>query len=377
MSGIHSYITAYVSKDYGGVEVAPDALNCALGVNDAPLPQEVAAALRQLPPQILKHYPHDEETDQLIFDGLSRRFAPAVRLRAENFLLGNGSFDLLCNLNLLYAGRGRRILCHAPQFSAYIDHCHCIGAEVHSYRLEVGERYTYRMQMEDLIEMASQVHPHLICCENPINPTGKAIPLAELRELLHAAQREGAALVIDEAYGDYLPAEASAACLLPEAEALGAELYITRSFSKGFGLGGMRMGYVIGSPYGLSQLGKLVTPFNCNAPARYVAKTLFTLCPPDPQALVAGTQAANQRLYAAIAAMKDKYLLADTTLSTPLCVLSAENREVDLCRALAKAGLATVSCATYDNMGKNSVRLMLCRDLERLIDLLTRAELTS
>ncbi len=370
MSGIHPYITDYVSKDYGGVEIAPDALNCSLGVSDLPLPKELSDALGKLPPEILKQYPHNAQTDQVIYEGLCARFAPAVSLKSENFLFGDGSFDLLSNLNLLYAGRGRRILCHAPQFTAYIDHCHCIGAEVYSYQLEAGERLTYTFRMEDFIRMVSQVHPHLICCENPINPTGKAIPLAELRELLHAAKREGAALVIDEAYGDYLPMDASAAGLLPEAEKIGAELYVTRSFSKGFGLAGIRMGYVIGSAYGLSQLGKLVTPFNCNAVARYVVKELFTRCPDYPEHLIARTQAANQKLYAAIA---DKYLLADTTLSTPLCVLSVENPEIDLCRTLAKAGLATVSCATYENMGKNSVRLMLSRELDRLIELLNKA----
>lgn len=372
MSGIHPYITDYVSKDYGGVEIAPDALNCSLGVSDFPLPKELSEALGKLPPEILKQYPHDTQTDQVIYQGLCARFAPAVSLKPENFLFGDGSFDLLSNLNLLYAGRDRKILCHAPQFTAYIDHCHCIGAEVYSYQLEKGERLTYTFHMEDFIRMASQVHPHLICCENPINPIGKAIPLAELRELLHAAKREGAALVIDEAYGDYLPMDTSAACLLPEAEEIGAELYVTRSFSKGFGLAGMRMGYVIGSAYGLSQLGKLVTPFNCNALARYVVKELFTRCPDYPENLISWTQAANQKLYAAIS---DKYLLADTTLSTPLCVLSVKNPEIDLCRALAKVGLATVSCATYENMGKNSVRLMLSRNLDRLIDLLTKAEL--
>ena len=374
MSGIHSYITDYVSKDYGGVEIAPDALNCSLGVNDLPLPKEISEALGQLPTDILKQYPHDAQIDRVIYEGLCARFAPAVSLKPENILFGDGSFDLLSNLNLLYGGRGRRILCHAPQFTAYIDHCHCTGAEVHTYPLEVGERFTYRFHMEELIGKASRVQPHLICCENPINPTGKAIPLAELRALLHAAKREGAALVVDEAYGDYLPVEASAACLLPEAEAIGAELYVTRSFSKGFGLAGIRMGYVIGSAYGLSQLGKLVTPFNCNALARYIVKELFTRCPDYPENLIARTQAANEKLYAALAAMGDKYLLADTTPSTPLCTLSVPDPDVDLCRALAKAGLAAVSCATYENMGKNSVRLMLSRNLDRLIDLLAKAE---
>ena len=69
-----------------------------------------------------------------------------------------------------------------------------------------------------------------------------------------------------------------------------------------------------------------------------------------------------------------KYHIAETSLYTPICTLYVDDEKVDLCKALADVGLATVSCATYENLGINAVRVMQCGDVDLLVKLLNKAE---
>ena len=101
--------------------------------------------------------------------------------------------------------------------------------------------------------------------------------------------------------------------------------------------------------------------------------------PDFQERLSAGVREVNVRLYDAIRQMKNarrepKYHIAETSLCTPICTLYVDDGGVDLCRALAEAGLAAVSCATYENMGRNAVRVMLCENVDLLIELLEKAK---
>lgn len=380
MSRINPYIESYVPKDYGGVDTSGCVLDCSLGVNCQPIPSDVLRTLSAMAsePDIIKQYPHREDVDAencRHLRALYRDIAP--RLRDENFWFGDGSFDLLCNLNLLYGNPGVKIMGTAPQFTAYVDNVHCIGVPFAAYPLNREKNYLF--EADAFCEMVLRERPALICCENPNNPTGQGVGFAGLRKIVEAAGRVNAAVVFDEAYGDYLPRSESAIPLIFEGEEQGVDVFVTRTFSKGFGMAGIRMGYVMGPAAAVAQLKKLVTPFNCNSPARLLVCSLLRNHPDFQERLSAGVREVNVRLYDAIRQMKNarreaKYHIAETSLCTPICTLYVDDGGVDLCRALAEAGLAAVSCATYENMGRNAVRVMLCENVDLLIELLEKAK---
>ena len=82
---------------------------------------------------------------------------------------------------------------------------------------------------------------NVIYLDNPNNPTGKIIPLEEIEEVVKKAAELDIAVIVDEVYGDFMSKENSSISLINQYD----NLLIVRSFSKGFGLAGLRIGYVI------------------------------------------------------------------------------------------------------------------------------------
>jgi histidinol-phosphate aminotransferase len=122
----------------------------------------------------------------------------------------------------------------------------------------------------DLKAMAKAITPKtgVIYLANPNNPTGSAFGREEFEEFL-AAVPDGVLVVLDEAYIDY----AVSMDLRQSVEAYRERknLLILRTFSKVYGLAGLRIGYGIGRPELLSAMNKLKTPFNTSGVAQAAA----------------------------------------------------------------------------------------------------------
>ena len=115
------------------------------------------------------------------------------------------------------------------------------------------------------IAKAITLNTGVIYLANPNNPTGTAFPGSEFREFVESVP-DGALVVLDEAYIHY----ATSVGLKDSVEAYRGRknLLILRTFSKVYGLAGLRIGYAIGRPELLSAMNKLKTPFNTSGVAQ-------------------------------------------------------------------------------------------------------------
>ena len=122
----------------------------------------------------------------------------------------------------------------------------------------------------DLKAMAQAVTPKTaaIYLANPNNPTGSAFRAEELEEFL-ASVPEGVLVVLDEAYIHYAPSLNRRKS--EEIYRSRKNLLILRTFSKVYGLAGMRIGFAIGQPALISAMNKLKTPFNTSGVAQAAA----------------------------------------------------------------------------------------------------------
>ncbi|MEL7602035.1 MAG: aminotransferase class I/II-fold pyridoxal phosphate-dependent enzyme [Bacillota bacterium] len=354
---INRFIKEYVSKDYGGSTPSGCVLDCSLGVNPAPLPGFVLERLSTISGEIIKNYPHDEA----LLHKLIRRFSGVARLAPENLLLGNGSYDILCNLNLLCLGRDKTVLGHAPQFPAYVDHVHCIGANSRFYAMQAQDNY--RFDADGYIALMDE-HCDMSIVENPNNPTGQVITIADMERIAKRALQLDTVLVVDEAYGDYMLLANSAIRLIENYP----NVVVTRSFSKGFGLAGIRLGYAVSSPELIAQFRKLQLSFNCNGVARELACALLESGVDVPRA----EQTAQTKVR--VLACLHKFRAAHTCPVTPILTIYCEDEATDLQALLARAGLGAVGCAGYEGLSKNAARLMMCGDAELLVSLLEKAQ---
>jgi histidinol-phosphate aminotransferase len=122
----------------------------------------------------------------------------------------------------------------------------------------------------DLVAMAKAITPKtaVIYLANPNNPTGSAFGREEFDEFL-AAVPDGVLVVLDEAYIHYAVRMGLRDSV--EAYRKRRNLLILRTFSKVYGLAGLRIGYAIGLPDLLSAMNKLKTPFNTSGVAQAAA----------------------------------------------------------------------------------------------------------
>lgn len=381
LRSVNENIRAYVPKDYAGTTVGGQVqVDCSLGVNSDLLGDCIFQRLHQFEQKIvlqegnyvtvinegnyaeIKYYPHDETLKEELACWYHRNGIGEEWLRPENFILGNGSYDILCNMNLLCLGGGRRVLGHAPQFTAYIDHVTCTGSGYDAYALPKAHNYAFSAEgylaaMDDSFD--------LFIVENPNNPTGQMLPLATVRKIARKALEMEKVLIVDEAYGEYIPFGVSAINLVKDFP----NILVTRSFSKGWGMAGVRLGYGVASTETdlLEQLQKLVLPFNSNAVARTLAESALKTKlqnPEDPFGIWPVIRN-KQRLLDKVEEFAAKYdrrlTVAHTHFSTPILMLYYDGtcKNFHLARHLMKHGILTISCETYEGVGQEAVRIML------------------
>ncbi|HSU55946.1 MAG TPA: histidinol-phosphate transaminase [Candidatus Dormibacteraeota bacterium] len=233
-----------------------------LASNENPLgPSKLAlGAMRKVLPQ-LNLYP----------DGnafyLKQKLAAKLGVSPTNVLLGNGSNEIIELLGhaLLFETGGHskpEVLVSQYCFAVYPIVTALFGA-----RLTVVPAKDYG---HDLKAMLAAITPatRLIFVANPNNPTGTVVCNETLREFINAVPPH-IVLALDEAYIEFVQEPLD---LLPEIRAATKpNLLLMRTFSKIYGLAGLRIGYGIGHPDFISELEKLRQPFNINALAQAAA----------------------------------------------------------------------------------------------------------
>jgi histidinol-phosphate aminotransferase len=371
MLKINDHIRAYTPKDYAGHSPEhPVDLDCSLGVNQEDLPDLVFSRLKELDRKHqgpIKQYPQSEILLDKLADWYRER--GIGWLKAENLILGCGSFGLLCSMNLLCLTGHKRVLGHAPQFPAYVDHVNCIGAAYSSYALPREKKYAF--EAEDYLDAMTPDYD-LFIVENPNNPTGQEIGLDDMRKIAEKAGSLHTILVVDEAYGDYMELCNSAINLVPDHP----NVVVTRTFSKGFGMAGIRLGYAFASSENdiLTCLKKLEVPFNGNGIARLLAEAV--LDSHEDILRIRDIRANKRKVLGALT----KLGAAKTSERTPIMTLyyNTADSGFDLQKFLAeKAGIGVVGCASYDGLDKRAARLMLpgTEDVdEKLVPGLLRAQ---
>jgi histidinol-phosphate aminotransferase len=231
---------------------------CELGSNENPLgPSPLALeAVRAALPE-LHRYP-----DPLGGD-LRQSIARLHGLRREQVLLGDGSHELLMQLAQAFAGPDAAVLASQFGFAVYAIAAAAAGAPFHAApALPVGAPMP---RGHDLHALAAAIEPgtRLVYLCNPNNPTGTWFATQELRGFL-AQVPERVLVVVDEAYLEYVedPALTSALALLDEFP----NLVVTRTFSKAYGLAGLRVGYACARPALLAVVERLRESFNVGIP---------------------------------------------------------------------------------------------------------------
>jgi len=180
----------------------------------------------------------------------------------EEMFVGLGSSELIDLASRVLLRAGLQGLTSEGAYAPFSVAIRASGAEL--------ELVPQREFAFDLKAMARAITPKtgVIYLANPNNPTGSAFGSEEFNEFL-AAVPDGVLVVLDEAYIHYAVSMALRDSV--EAYRQRKNLLILRTFSKVYGLAGLRIGYAIGRPELLSAMNKLRTPFNTSGVAQAAA----------------------------------------------------------------------------------------------------------
>jgi histidinol-phosphate aminotransferase len=182
---------------------------------------------------------------------------------SENLILGNGSDEIIHYLGIAFLRPGDELLTAHPSFVRYesaaiLNEAECVAVPLRDYRY-------------DLPAMAQRLSPRtrLVFIANPNNPTGTMVTRTELERFLDAVPPQ-AVVVMDEAYYEYVESTDYPQCWEYVQE--GRNLVILRTFSKIYGLAGLRVGYGMARPELIYVLHQVREPFNVNLIAQAAAR---------------------------------------------------------------------------------------------------------
>ncbi len=189
---------------------------------------------------------------------IGRRFG----LDPAKIICGNGSDDIIGQLCVAYGGPGREVLMSAHGFSIY----EIAGTYAGSRVVKAPER-ELTADVDALLARVSAA-TRLLFLANPNNPTGSLVAQSEV-ERLRAQLPPEVLLVLDSAYAEYVdrPGYDPGVKLVDAAE----NTIMTRTFSKIFGLGGMRIGWAYAPPTVIDVLHRIRAPFNVSGAAQAAA----------------------------------------------------------------------------------------------------------
>jgi histidinol-phosphate aminotransferase len=222
--------------------------------NLGPSPKAVAAMREAL--GSVHRYP--EGSGHYLVHALAAKFD----LPFERIILGNGANDLVELVVKTFAGPGDNVVSGHPSFIMYEIAARIMDAE---YRAVPLRDYRFDLPaMADAVDERTRV----VLIANPNNPTGTIVTRAEVAEFLGKLPPH-VLVVLDEAYFDFVTAEDYPDGL--DYVRQGMPVMAMRSFSKNYGLAGLRLGWAAAAPEIVGPMHRIRQPFNANRLAQVAA----------------------------------------------------------------------------------------------------------
>ena len=204
----------------------------------------VLERLRTISGEDLARYPERQSAEAVV--------AKFLGVSESELLLTNGVDEAIHLLCQSYLDAGDEALIVVPTYSMYRIYMSAAGANV----ISVPAERDFQFPMAALRESITR-KTRLIAIANPNNPTGTVTPAEQLLEIARIAPQ--AAILLDEAYFEFC-----GKTLLPLRQEC-SNVFLTRTFSKAYGLAGLRIGVLIGDKDQMPSLRRVCSPYNVNA----------------------------------------------------------------------------------------------------------------
>ncbi|MDP8233869.1 MAG: histidinol-phosphate transaminase [Candidatus Saelkia tenebricola] len=286
---------------------------------------------------------------------LKEKLAKFWKLDIDNFIIGNGSDEIIALTLKAFLNPGEEVIISNPTFLMYE-----ILAKIEGAVLKVVAMKNFRYDL-DAIKKSITDRTKIIFIANPDNPCGTYVNKKEVEDFVKGISKE-IVLFFDEAYYEFMDVVD-----YPDTVSFINErpCVVSRTFSKVYGLAGLRVGYGIATPEVIQCLGKVKDPFNVNSLAQAAALSAL-----DDQDFVQGvvrlTKNGREYLFKEFKRMDIEYIESYTN-----CILvKIGDKSGELCEYLLKNGIIIRNMAAWGLYDYIRVSIGLENENEKLIVLI-------
>jgi histidinol-phosphate aminotransferase len=348
------------------IELPEGGIDCSEGCNPYGFPPECAEVVKNFDVSRLGPYPHS----QALYNAISEYWKDQCFVERDNIMITDGSIGALYVINNMFDTHDSVVLGISPQFTDYYMHAEMIGIDYAPYQLK--KEHNYKFDRYEFMEMhyiantyAGAALPgktyNFIYVDNPNNPTGQCIAIEDIEKIIKGALKKDITVIIDEAYGDFMPKENSAVQLCEKYP----NLVVVRTMSKGFGLAGIRAGYIIACKELIHCMNKMVNPYMVGELSREVAAEALKHdefirgCKSDFRGMKKKIRRALGCTDKFPAGNRGRLHLAETLDSNSLMLLYHDDPSINLKEEFFKRGVLVVDGYDFRGLDSSAARIRL------------------
>lgn len=333
-------------------DIKDNLLDCSLGTNPYGFPKEVLEEI-SLEDFDFSRYPSPHAT--ALKEALVEYWENAFN--EEEVFIGTGSMGCLEKINKFLVEPYSRFLGYSPQFPEYITQVRIMGGIYDHMNLKKEDKFQFNPD-----EFLNRIDGRYtsIYLDNPNNPTGQIIPLDVIEDVVESALKHNVIVIVDEAYGEFMDIKNSAINMdYPN-------LIVVRSFSKGFGLANLRIGYAVikgkelrgayskvDLPFQISTLGEILA-IKAMQHRKFIEKSI--------------SQISKNKKNLLKYLQRKGFCASATSKGVPIVLLWKEN--IDLYHYMLQRKILTVSGETFVGLGTSYVRVRIPAEIKTFIKML-------
>jgi histidinol-phosphate aminotransferase len=190
-----------------------------------------------------------------MYDPLLTKIASVNGVRKDQVVMGAGSTEMLRLAAQAFLAPGKNVVVADPTFEAMAEFGDALGAEVRKVPLTAN----YAHDLEAMLKRADSNTGLIYIC-NPNNPTASLTPANQIDQFIHSLPPQTVVLM-DEAYHHFAMGSPEYRSFMPQAD---DRLIVMRTFSKIYGMAGIRLGYAVASAATINKMGTYRLPISVN-----------------------------------------------------------------------------------------------------------------
>jgi len=341
----------------------PDMLDCASGNNPYGTSPKALRAFTTQRDVLLNSYPTKKAP--ALAAAIARRWNNVSDLKPEEIIVTASGDAALQLFNKAFLSPGDDVVGYVPQYPEYLLELRAVSANyvtVEEIPYFGGSRHGQGQAGEDelvsAIIRACRRQPAAVFIDSPNNPTGQVLSLGGIAKVAKAVEAVPCPVMVDEAYGDTVADEDSAITLQRDHP----NIVVCRTLSKGYGLAGMRVGYLAA----VKEYGNRLSSCSLPYPIGRLDEEVACAAIGDSEFLVRNrvrVRQDNDRLARVIGSCRYLFMV-NTHPQTVLALLGTRIEGVDLFSHLRDHGLVTAPGKYFKGLDARYVRLRIPENIQ-------------